>query len=157
MNILEIDFAINDIMLVPVASELKKLVAITPSPRSSNANVYRKYLQKNQKLVYSAFVGLVLEHGSGMVTMIDLGKQDKTDCSYVPEEDCERVVKEAFSKATGKTLWEAAKPAIENFHWPDKVPVLAMSTLDEVPSFFFVHNFNKSKKPQGKGFRNLKD
>jgi len=153
MNI--IDFAINDIVLFAIPSELNKLIAITPTPRGSNANLYRKHLQKNQKLLYSAFVGLALEHGAGMVTMLDLGKQDKTDCRYVLEEDCETVVKETFTKTSGKTLWEAAKPAIEQFHWPDKVPVLAISTLDEAPSFFFVHNFNESKKPQGKGFKKL--
>ena len=146
----EIDFAINDVILFP--TEINGFIAVTPSPRGSKANVYRKHIQKNRKRMYSAFVELVREHKAGMIAMLDHGKANKTDCMYVPAHDCERAVKEAFTKSTGKLLWKLAKPAIEEFRWPDKVPVLAMSTLNEAPSFFFVHDFSESKKTKGKGF-----
>ncbi|MFB2922493.1 MULTISPECIES: hypothetical protein [Aerosakkonema] len=150
MNLLNVDFDVDDIVVFP--TEKQGILAVTVSPRSTKANVYRKIVQSNHKRMYSAIVELVKEYGAGMVGMVDKGKKDTTDCNYIPAEDCEKAIKETFSKGTGDVLWSAAKPALEQFNWPDKVPVLALSVLDEVPSFFFVYDFSERKKEKGKGF-----
>lgn len=150
MTILEIDFAVDDIIVMPTGKN--ELFCVTASPRDSKENLYRQHIKRNRKRMYSAFVELVREHGAGMCSMLDQGGADRTDCLYVPRADCEKVIKDTFTKGTGILLWESAKLAIEQFHWPDKVPVLALSILDDVPSFFFVQDFSEPKKQKKKGF-----
>jgi hypothetical protein len=47
------------------------------------------------------------------------------------------MVKEAFSKASGEMLWLVVEQSLHFFNWPTVVPVLGMSTADEIPAFSF--------------------
>lgn len=150
MTALNVNFALEDIIVFP--TEKQGILAVTVSPRNSKDNIYRKIVQSNHKRIYSAIEGLVQECGAGMVAMVLRDRRERTECNYIPIEDCEKAIKETFSKGTGEVLWSAAKPALEQFNWPETIPVLAISVFDELPSFFFVYNFSDRKKPKAKGF-----
>ncbi len=136
----------QDLILFP--AELVKLrqpynpnyLASTLVPPSKN--VYRKALQSNLEAVQYAITPLVEKQGVGLVAIVCAQETDATEYRYLPQNLCDKLVKQAFTKASGEILWLIVEQTLHFFNWPTLVPVLAMSTADEIPSFFFLQDFS---------------
>lgn len=117
-------------------------LALTFVPRRING--YRQNIQSHLKAFRRALKPLVNEHGVGLVGIVYAHQTDTTEFRYMPKNLCNKLVKEAFSKASGEMLWLVVEQSLHSFNWPTVVPVLGMSTADEIPSFFFIQNFSVS-------------
>ena len=122
---------------------------------SPSINGYRQALQSNLKAVQHAITPLVEKHGIGLVAIVCGQEMDRTEYRYLPQNLCDKLVKEAFSKGSGEMLWLIIEQTLHLFNWPTVVPVLAMSTADEIPSFFFLQDFRVTvnKRSQKSEFR----
>ncbi len=114
-------------------------LALTLVPRRKNG--YRKALQSNLKAVRCAITPLVKEHGVGLIAIVCTQETSTTEYRYLPQNLCDKLVKRAFTKASGEILWLVVEESLHFFNWPTVVPVLAISTADQSPSFFFLQNF----------------
>jgi len=117
-------------------------LALTFVPRRLNG--YRQDIQNHLKAFRRALRPLVDEHGVGLVSIIYAHQTDSTEFRYIPKTLCNKMVKEAFSKASGEMLWLVVEQSLHFFNWPTVVPVLGMSTADEIPAFFFLQDFGFS-------------
>ena len=116
-----------------------KNLALSLVPRRKNG--YRKALQSHLKAVRFAITPLVEEHWIGLIAIV-CTQENTTEYRYLPQNLCDRLVKRAFTKASGEILWLVVKESLLFFDWPTVVPVLAISTGDQNPSFFFLQNFS---------------
>jgi len=155
----------QEVLLLPTVHQLKtqdlilfppkfildspKSLALTLVPRQTNG--YRQYIQSHAKAFRSALSPLVEEHGIGLVGIVCVHETDTTKFKYIPKNLCNNLVKEALVNASGEMLWFIVEQALHFFNWPTVIPVLGMSTTDEIPSFLFLQDFSFSINKKGKG------
>ncbi len=122
-------------------------LALTLVPRQTNG--YRQHIQSHLKAFRGALSPLVEEHGVGLVGIVCTHQTDTTKFRYIPKNLCDNLVKEAFTKASGEMLWLVVEQTLHFFNWPTVIPVLGMSTAEEIPSFLFLQDFSVSVKKKG--------
>ena len=142
------DLKTKDLSLFP-----SKLINLPLSDNSNNLaltlvsrrkNGYRKALQSNLKAVRCAITPLVEEHGVGLIAIV-CTQENAAEYRYLPQNLCDKLVRRAFTKASGEILWLVVEESLHFFDWPTVVPVLAISTADQTPSFFFLQNFSNNR------------
>lgn len=109
-------------------------------PTKSQENDARQFFTDNKQRYLDAIEPVAREHGKGWIYQTYIKETDFTEFGYIPANwrTLESLGTEVFVRGTGKQVKALMHDALRCWHWDDCVPVLAMSTDDDAPSWIYI-------------------